>query len=115
MINGIVAVPVMGIMMYFATRRDVLGQFVVTGVLKWLGWLTTVVMAVAVVTMGWPPSPDVPGVGGARFPGKSNSVNLRGLPACPSQYLAIGRAVSLVSVSHSGMMPDPTARLRRQA
>jgi Mn2+/Fe2+ NRAMP family transporter len=39
-------------MMYFATRRDVLGQFVVTGVLKWLGWLTTVVMAVAVVTMG---------------------------------------------------------------
>lgn len=36
-INGIVAVPVMGIMMYFATRRDVLGQFVVTGVLKWLG------------------------------------------------------------------------------
>lgn len=51
-INGIVAVPVMGIMMYFATRRDVLGQFVVTGVLKSLGWLTTVVMAVAVVTMG---------------------------------------------------------------
>lgn len=51
-INGIVAVPVVGIMMYFATRRDVLGQFVVTGVLKWLGWLTTVVMAVAVVTMG---------------------------------------------------------------
>lgn len=51
-INGIVAVPVMGIIMYFATRRDVLGQFVVTGVLKSLGWLTTVVMAVAVVTMG---------------------------------------------------------------
>jgi Mn2+/Fe2+ NRAMP family transporter len=51
-INGIIAVPVMGIMMYFATRRDVLGQFVVTGVLKSLGWLTTVVMAVAVVTMG---------------------------------------------------------------
>lgn len=51
-INGIVAVPVMGIMMYFATRRDVLGQFVVTGVLKSLGWLTAVVMAVAVVTMG---------------------------------------------------------------
>lgn len=51
-INGIVAVPVVGIMMYFATRRDVLGQFVVTGVLKWLGWLTTVVMAVAVVMMG---------------------------------------------------------------
>jgi Mn2+/Fe2+ NRAMP family transporter len=51
-INGIIAVPVMGIMMYFATRRDVLGQFVVTGVLKSLGWLTTVVIAVAVVTMG---------------------------------------------------------------
>lgn len=51
-INGIIAVPVMGSMMYFATRRDVLGQFVVTGVLKSLGWLTTVVMAVAVVTVG---------------------------------------------------------------
>jgi hypothetical protein len=36
----------------FRTRRDVVGQFVVTGVLKSLGWLTTVVMAVAVVTMG---------------------------------------------------------------
>ncbi|RUV14970.1 hypothetical protein, partial [Mesorhizobium sp. M5C.F.Ca.IN.020.32.2.1] len=70
-------------MMYFATRRDVLGQFVVTGVLKWLGWLTTVVMAVAVVTMGWPPSPDVPGVGGARFPGKSN-LGQSSRPACMS-------------------------------
>jgi Mn2+/Fe2+ NRAMP family transporter len=51
-INGIVAVPVMGIMMHLATRQDVLGQFVVTGPLKWLGWLTTMVMAAAVVAMG---------------------------------------------------------------
>jgi hypothetical protein len=32
-------------------RREVLGQFVVSGPLKWLGWLTTALMAAAVVAM----------------------------------------------------------------
>ncbi|ALA17690.1 MULTISPECIES: NRAMP family divalent metal transporter [unclassified Chelatococcus] len=50
-INGIVAVPVMGIMMYLASRRDILGPFAVAGILKWLGWLTTTMMAAAVVAM----------------------------------------------------------------
>jgi Mn2+/Fe2+ NRAMP family transporter len=50
-INGIVAVPVMAIMMYLSSRRDVLGQFVVSGPLKWLGWLTTALMAATVMAM----------------------------------------------------------------
>jgi hypothetical protein len=41
--------------LYFFVQSNplrVLGQFVVTGPLKWLGWLTTMVMAAAVVAMG---------------------------------------------------------------
>ena len=51
MINGVVAVPVMAIMMLVATRKSILGVFTVNGALLWLGWLATAVMAAAVVAM----------------------------------------------------------------
>ena len=51
MINGIVAVPVMAIMMLVAVRKSIMGVFTVGGALLWLGWLATVVMAAAVVGM----------------------------------------------------------------
>jgi Mn2+/Fe2+ NRAMP family transporter len=51
-INGVVAVPVMAIMMILSQRRDVMGGFRVHGPLKWLGWLATAMMAVAVVALG---------------------------------------------------------------
>ncbi|HJQ17552.1 MAG TPA: divalent metal cation transporter, partial [Allosphingosinicella sp.] len=51
-INGVVAVPVMAIMMILSQRRDVMGGFRVHGPLKWLGWLATAMMAAAVVAMG---------------------------------------------------------------
>lgn len=38
-INGIVAVPVMAIMMLLSVRSDIMGPFIVRGPLKWLGWL----------------------------------------------------------------------------
>jgi NRAMP (natural resistance-associated macrophage protein)-like metal ion transporter len=47
-INGITAVPVMGMTMLLSARQDVLGEFVVTGLLKFLGWLATILMAAAV-------------------------------------------------------------------
>jgi NRAMP (natural resistance-associated macrophage protein)-like metal ion transporter len=48
MINGIVAVPVMVVMMLVSTRTKVMGVFTVNGPLLWLGWLATAVMAAAV-------------------------------------------------------------------
>lgn len=50
-INGVISVPIMAVMMLMATRTDVMGRFVVPRRLKWLGWLATLTMAVAVVAM----------------------------------------------------------------
>lgn len=50
-INGVVAVPVMAMMMLLTTRRDVMGQFTLPRTLRLLGWLSTAVMAAAVATM----------------------------------------------------------------
>jgi NRAMP (natural resistance-associated macrophage protein)-like metal ion transporter len=50
-INGVVAVPVMTMMMILSQRRDVMGSFLVRGPLKWLGWLGTGMMAAAVAAM----------------------------------------------------------------
>jgi NRAMP (natural resistance-associated macrophage protein)-like metal ion transporter len=51
-INGIVAVPVMIVMMSMTARVEVMGKFTVTGGLRWLGWATTIVMGICVVVMG---------------------------------------------------------------
>ena len=50
-INGIVAVPVMAVMMWLAGAPKVMGDFVVTGWAKILGWIATAVMLVAIVAM----------------------------------------------------------------
>jgi len=50
-VNGVIAVPIMAVMMRLAVKREVMGQFVVTGWLRVLGWTTTGVMALAVVLM----------------------------------------------------------------
>jgi NRAMP (natural resistance-associated macrophage protein)-like metal ion transporter len=51
-INGVLAVPVMILLMFLARRRDVMSKFVITGPLYWLGWLSTAAMTVCVVAMG---------------------------------------------------------------
>jgi Mn2+/Fe2+ NRAMP family transporter len=51
-INGVIAVPIMAVMMLLAARVDVMGQFVITSRLRILGWLATAVMALAVLSMG---------------------------------------------------------------
>ena len=50
-LNGVVAVPIMVMMMLMAVRRDVMGQFTLGPVLKAMGWLATGVMTVAAVGM----------------------------------------------------------------
>ncbi|MGE4523080.1 MAG: NRAMP family divalent metal transporter [Acetobacter sp.] len=52
-LNGVVAVPVMVVMMIVASRSDIMGQFVIRGPLKWLGWVATVMMGGVVLAMLW--------------------------------------------------------------
>lgn len=54
-INGVVAVPVMTIMMLITARRDVMGRFTILGWLRGLGWLSTLAMAACTLGMmlGW--------------------------------------------------------------
>lgn len=50
-VNGVISVPIMAVMMLMAARSDIMGRLVVHRRLKVLGWLSTVVMAVAVIAM----------------------------------------------------------------
>ena len=50
-INGVISVPIMAVMMLMAARRDIMGALVVGVPLKFLGWLCTGVMLVAVLAM----------------------------------------------------------------
>jgi len=51
-INGVLAVPVMVLLMFMVRRKDVMGHFVVGGPLHWLGWLATAAMSLSVLAMG---------------------------------------------------------------
>ena len=50
-INGVVAVPIMVVMMLMAIRADIMGPFVISRRLKVLGWLATAGMAAVVLAM----------------------------------------------------------------
>src|SRR5258706_12073028 len=50
-INGVIAVPIMGVMIILGTREQVMGRYAIVRRLRWLGWLATLVMAIAVVAM----------------------------------------------------------------
>ncbi|OWW23056.1 iron transporter [Noviherbaspirillum denitrificans] len=50
-INGVISVPIMAVMMVMAQRREIMGPFVVTKRLKYLGWAATLAMTVAVLVM----------------------------------------------------------------
>ena len=55
MINGVVAVPVMIVMMIITAQRKIMKKFTIVGWLRWLGWASTAAMAASVVGMvvGW--------------------------------------------------------------
>ena len=50
-INGVIAVPIMVVLMLLAGQERVMGQFVIRRRLRHLGWLATATMAVAVIAM----------------------------------------------------------------
>jgi len=50
-VNGVVAVPVMAIMMVMTVDRRVMGQFTITGPLRVIGWVATSAMGCAVIAM----------------------------------------------------------------
>jgi Mn2+/Fe2+ NRAMP family transporter len=50
-INGVVAVPVLVVLMMLVSRRDVMREFVAPLSLRIFGWLTVGVMAAAVIAM----------------------------------------------------------------
>jgi Mn2+/Fe2+ NRAMP family transporter len=50
-VNGIVAVPIMGMLMLMASRRSVMGQFKLSVTLKTFGWLATGVMTIAAAAL----------------------------------------------------------------
>ncbi|MFT4118379.1 NRAMP family divalent metal transporter [Bradyrhizobium sp.] len=52
-INGILAAPVMVIMMLLVRKQSVMGDLIVKGPVYWLGWLATLAMALCVVGMGF--------------------------------------------------------------
>ncbi|MEP6701890.1 MAG: Nramp family divalent metal transporter [Betaproteobacteria bacterium] len=52
-VNCVIAVPIMVVMMILGTRHETMGHFVIGKQLRVMGWLTTAVMAVAVVAMIW--------------------------------------------------------------
>jgi len=51
-INGVVAVPVMTIMMLMASNTNIMGRFAIGGYLRIVGWIATGVMALAAMIMG---------------------------------------------------------------
>ena len=51
-VNGVLAAPVMIMLMILVRRPKVMGEQVVTGPLYWLGWASTIVMALCIIGMG---------------------------------------------------------------
>ncbi|MEY4761970.1 MAG: hypothetical protein RLZZ200_1826 [Pseudomonadota bacterium] len=50
-LNGIIAVPIMVVMMLLAVKPSVMGEEAIAGPLKWLGWSSTAAMAAAVIAL----------------------------------------------------------------
>ena len=52
-INGIVAVPIMAMMMLIVTNRSAMGRFRARPSLAWAGWTATVLMGITVLALFW--------------------------------------------------------------
>ncbi|MEA3110777.1 MAG: hypothetical protein QOG58_576 [Caballeronia sp.] len=52
-INGVVSVPIMGLIMFMAVNPKIMGRFVIPARLRIAGWSATAVMTVAALTMFW--------------------------------------------------------------
>ena len=52
-VNGVIAVPIMAVMMLLATRESVMGPHVIGKRLRRMGWAATGAMALTVAGLGW--------------------------------------------------------------
>jgi Mn2+/Fe2+ NRAMP family transporter len=52
-LNGVVAVPIMTIMMVVVTRLSVMGRFSARPTLTFFGWAGTALMATTVIALFW--------------------------------------------------------------
>jgi len=50
-INGVIAIPIMAVMMIMASRPEIMGAFVIKKKLRILGWSATGLMLITVITM----------------------------------------------------------------
>jgi Mn2+/Fe2+ NRAMP family transporter len=50
-VNGVIAVPIMIVMMLAASNKEIMGDYAITGTLRIAGWLSTAVMTVASLAM----------------------------------------------------------------
>ena len=50
-VNGVLAIPVMVLLMLLSRRSDVMGEFRIGGLLRWFGWIATLAMLAAVAAM----------------------------------------------------------------
>jgi Mn2+/Fe2+ NRAMP family transporter len=50
-INGVIAIPIMAVMMMMAVKPEVMGTFTIKKKLRFLGWTATALMLVTVITM----------------------------------------------------------------
>ncbi|HEY8085073.1 MAG TPA: divalent metal cation transporter, partial [Methylophilaceae bacterium] len=50
-INGVIAIPIMAVMMIMAGRKDIMGIFIIRRKLQFLGWAATILMLVTVLVM----------------------------------------------------------------
>jgi len=50
-INGVVAVPLMIVLLLLVSRESVMGAFVAPRAIRWLGWGATLLMGAAAVVM----------------------------------------------------------------
>ena len=50
-VNGVIAVPIMAVMMWLGTKRELLGDYTLTLRHRVLGWVATAVMGAAVIAM----------------------------------------------------------------
>lgn len=50
-INGVIAIPMMAVMMIMASKPEIMGAFVIKKKLRILGWSATVLMLITVITM----------------------------------------------------------------
>jgi Mn2+/Fe2+ NRAMP family transporter len=52
-INGVLAAPVLGLIVWMAAQHHVMGRFILRGRLKYVGWVTAAIMTIATLAFLW--------------------------------------------------------------